>query len=295
MRSCLSIVAIVLAGSTLAAQETVSVQDFKRQLDEREQAVKLYAFKERVALERTVKNAPYSAEVVIESNQSLADGNHISQRSTGRVYRDSEGRVRREEDRPNGTVAISIVDPVAGVSYSLDPDNRIAWKTPTATAEAIMKKVEAARKLEEERQRSGNTDANKAAEDMILRKREAERAAATVATGRVLERSGTAMEEHNEGALERKTLEGVAVSGRRNTTIIKAGAIGNDLPITITSEEWRSPDLDVLVMTRRSDPRSGDSSYRLTNIVRAEPDRSLFQVPADYTVKETGIRRNLEQ
>ena len=85
-------------------------------------------------LEQTVKNAPYSAEVLVESSQTLADGNHINQRSTGRVYRDSEGRVRREEDRANGTVGISIVDPVAGVSYSLDPDNRIAWKTPTAPA-----------------------------------------------------------------------------------------------------------------------------------------------------------------
>ena len=82
------------------------------------------------------------------------------------------------------------------------------------------------------------------------------------------------------------------MTGRRSTTTIKAGAIGNELPITITSEEWTSPDLSVLVMTRRNDPRMGDSSYRLTNIVRAEPDSALFQVPADYSVRETGIRRN---
>ena len=72
---------------------------------------------------------------------------------------------------------------------------------------------------------------------------------------------------------------------------MKAGVIGNDLPITISSEEWSSPDLKILVLTRHNDPRTGESSYRLTNIVRAEPDRSLFVVPADYTVKETGIRK----
>src|SRR5206468_12177502 len=81
---------------------------------------------------RTIKGAPYSAQAVIESTQALADGNRIVQRSTGRVYRDSEGRVRREDDRPNGSPGVSIVDPVAGVSYSLDVDNRVAWKTPAA-------------------------------------------------------------------------------------------------------------------------------------------------------------------
>jgi hypothetical protein len=91
--------------------------------------------------------------------------------------------------------------------------------------------------------------------------------------------------------LEHKTFEGLAVEGRKTTTTIPAGAIGNELPITITSEEWSSPELHVLVLTRHSDPRTGESSYRLANIVRAEPDRSLFMVPPDYTVKDTGVRK----
>jgi hypothetical protein len=95
--------------------------------------------------------------------------------------------------------------------------------------------------------------------------------------------------------LEHKTIEGVAVDGRKTTTVIPAGRIGNEQPITITSEEWRSPELNILVLTKHSDPRSGDSSYRLVNIIRAEPDRSLFMVPPDYTVKETGIRKMLEE
>jgi hypothetical protein len=291
MRARVSSVLIVLTGSIVAAQQP-AVDEMKRQAEERMKEMQVYSFKtSRVPLEQLVKNAPYSADVLIESSQTLADGNRINQRSTGRVYRDSEGRVRREEDRSNGTVAISIVDPVAGESYSLDPDNRIAWKTPTAASEAIMKKAEMIRKEEEARQRTGSTEPGKHSVDQDQMKREAERAAAVVAGGRV--ERGAAVEEHQQGPLERKTLEGVAVTGRRSTTTIKAGAIGNDLPITITSEEWTSPDLSVLVMTRRNDPRMGDSSYRLTNIVRAEPDSALFQVPADYSVRETGIRRNL--
>jgi len=47
-------------------------------------------------------------------------------------------------------------------------------------------------------------------------------------------------------------------------------------------------------MTRHSDPRTGESTYRLHNIIRAEPDRSLFMVPADYTVRDTGIRKMVE-
>jgi hypothetical protein len=298
MRLFVAVSIMTLAGSTLAAQNP-SEEQLKRQAEE----MKGYAFvtRERVPLEKVVKGAPYSAELVKESSQALADGNRINQRSTGRVYRDSEGRTRREEDLSNSSVAISIFDPVAGVSYSLDPDTRTAWKTPTQATEEIIKKLEAAQKeerlrAEEERRRAAgepNAEAPSPAELEARRKREAETAAAQVAVARVAR--GAAPEDQKEGPLERKTLEGVTVEGRRNTRTIRAGAIGNDLPITITWEEWSSPDLKVLVMTHRNDPRSGESSYKLTNIVRAEPDRSLFQVPADYTIKETGIRKNFEQ
>jgi hypothetical protein len=87
-----------------------------------------------------------------------------------------------------------------------------------------------------------------------------------------------------------QNIEGVPATGSRSTTTIPAGAIGNEHPIKVVSEQWFSPDLQVLVMTKHSDPRQGDITYRLLNIVRAEPDRSLFVVPADYAFKEPGIR-----
>src|SRR5690349_12063804 len=103
----------------------------------------------RVPFEKATKGAPYSADTLIEGAQALADGNRITYRTTGRVYRDSEGRTRREEDRRDGTVGVSLVDPVGGFSYSLDPVNRVAWRTAIAAAGAIMGKVEAAQTEEQ--------------------------------------------------------------------------------------------------------------------------------------------------
>jgi hypothetical protein len=82
----------------------------------------------------------------------------------------------------------------------------------------------------------------------------------------------------------------VLASGIKRTATINKGAIGNDQPIKIVSEEWTSPELQVLVMTDHNDPRSGRSTYRLLKISRLDPDPALFQVPPDYTVQRMGGR-----
>src|SRR4051812_2890610 len=92
----------------------------------------------RVPLERAIKAAPYSAETIVEGNQVLADGNRITQKTTGRVYRDSEGRTRREDDRKDGSVGISITDPVGGAFYSLDPGNKNARRAPMGAPRPAM-------------------------------------------------------------------------------------------------------------------------------------------------------------
>jgi hypothetical protein len=248
----------------------------------------------RVPLEKAVTGAPYSADVVIESNQLLADGTHISRKTSGKVYRDSEGRTRREQDGawsivstaepmiPTKTRMISITDPAGGYSYSLDPEHKIAWRTPLGTSGMMLQKLEAAQqKAARER-------------EMVVAARGRSGGEPPRGPGGSLEplRARGMATEAEPAPLEHKTIEGVAVEGRKRTTVLPVGAVGNDQPLTITSEEWRSPDLNVLVMTHHSDPRTGESSYRLTNIVRAEPDKSLFIVPPDYTVKDTGIRRD---
>jgi TonB family protein len=89
----------------------------------------------------------------------------------------------------------------------------------------------------------------------------------------------------NKESLGKQNVEGVEAEGTRSTVTIPAGEIGNERPIDIINESWYSSELQTLVMTRHSDPRFGESSYRLTNIDRSEPARSLFEVPADYTLK----------
>jgi len=311
------------AAAALLIAAGVSAQD-----DATRRAVEVAA---RVPFEKPVKGAPYSAETVIESTQTLADGNRINQKTVGHVYRDGEGRTRREEDRnlrafttepdgrggtPSGVVTsvrtgVSIVDPVAGYSYSLDAENKVAWRTPIGVAGAILGKVEVAateerRKVDAERALTEKM-ATMSEEDKARLKEKIAQEQATVAAvaaargggaggrGGMVARGSVApvMRAGHEPTtpLEHKVIEGLNVEGRKTTTTIPAGQIGNEQPITITSEQWQSPELGVLVFTRHSDPRTGESIYRLQNIVRAEPDRSLFMVPPDYEIKETGIKR----
>jgi hypothetical protein len=86
--------------------------------------------------------------------------------------------------------------------------------------------------------------------------------------------------------LGKQIIEGVEAEGTRTTVTIPAGEIGNERPIEIVSERWYSPELQLVVMTRNSDPRTGETTYKLTNINRAEPAKSLFEVPSDFTIKE---------
>jgi hypothetical protein len=99
------------------------------------------------------------------------------------------------------------------------------------------------------------------------------------------------IENLNKEDLGTQIIEGVSANGTRHTFTIPAGQIGNERPIEIVDERWYSKDLQTFVMTRHTDPRSGETVYRLTNINRSEPDHSLFEVPADYVLKESGPTR----
>ena len=83
-------------------------------------------------------------------------------------------------------------------------------------------------------------------------------------------------------------INGVSAQGTRHTRTIPAGQIGNEKAITIVSEKWYSPDLQMTVMSKHSDPRFGQTTYNLTNIQQKEPDASLFAVPAGYTIQQGG-------
>jgi hypothetical protein len=243
----------------------------------------------QVALEtRVTRGAPYSGEAVTEFVQTLADGNRIVRRSTTRVHRDSEGRTRREtlsETAGGGEMnSVIITDPVAGDSLILDPASRTAHRAPAMFARVDGGNIAIAGGM---RQYSSAGVAGDPAREasaptrIVVAEGAGERNMTFRATQERMARGAEAKED-----LGQQTIEGVSASGTRTTTTIPAGAVGNEQPITIVSEQWFSPDLRVLVLTRHSDPRVGETTYRLTNISRAEPDRALFQAPPDYTLKE---------
>lgn len=253
-----------------------------------------------------VKNAPYAAEAVTETTQRLADGNRISRKTNATLYRDSEGRTRREEAlgaigpwAPDGEPAQSVFinDPVSKTNLVLDTKNKTVRKMPTPKVmmgEALKKLDEAKAHLSSthpdvqvtqtkvidiERQiQSTNEDGPAAAEA----KMKAEMLMTSHLQPGMTLSSGSEKTAQKE-SLGTQMIEGVRAEGTRTTFTIPAGAIGNDLPIQVVSERWYSPELQTVVMTKHSDPRMGDTVYRLTNINRNEPAPSLFQAPADYT------------
>jgi hypothetical protein len=296
MKNLLSALPLIFAlGATAMAQDNVLIsrQDAatKQTLDQEKRVVG--ELRAKMAVEaRITTGAPYSAEAVTESTQVLADGNRINRRSVTRVYRDSEGRTRREEVNEAGTVvSVSIVDPVAHASYVLQPESRTAYRENALIAmpPVMRRKIEAAKE-----QADGETL------DVIKRRQVSEGAAVRVMPpppppppspgleARKLERVSAGTATHED--LGQQNIEGVVATGTRTINTIAAGAIGNLQPLKIVSEQWFSSDLRLLVMTKHSDPRTGETVYRLQSIVRAEPDRSLFTVPSDYTLKEAGIR-----
>lgn len=239
---------------------------------------------------KVVKGVPYSAEALTEVTQTLGDGNRIVRKSTASIYRDSEGRTRREQTLGSiGPFATSgdtpqtlfINDPVAGVNYVLDPRTRTARKLPLPRIESLppgaRTEVRIQEKVGEAAPGGHGAPGDRV---MVFQSRTGEPGPhRTVKPG----------PKPKTESLGKQTIEGVEAEGTRTTITIPAGEIGNERPIEIVSERWYSPELQTLVMSRQSDPFVGDSVYRLTNINRGEPARSLFEVPADYKIKEVSL------
>jgi len=92
-------------------------------------------------------------------------------------------------------------------------------------------------------------------------------------------------------SLGSQMIEGLNAEGTRRTTTWAVGSIGNDREIVVTNENWFSKQLQVEVLTKTSDPRSGDSTTKLTNVSLVEPDPALFMPPPDYTIKGVAALR----
>ena len=209
---------------------------------------------------KVVTGAPFSAVAVSETTQTLADGNHITRKTQTSLFRDSQGRIRKEitlagfgpmvpSGQPKSFVVIN--DPVAATTFVLHPDQKTAEKIGRPFARRGGPMREAMNDKMNSRQQEEIANGNLKKEDL-----------------------GT------------QTIAGVTTQGTRLTKTIPAGQIGNEKPITIVRESWYSNDLQIVVMSKRSDPWSGETTHTLTNIQRAEPNAALFIVPSDYAVTQ---------
>ncbi len=207
-----------------------------------------------------IKGAPYTATAVTESVQTLSDGNRITHKSTASIARDGQGRTRREES----------LSKMGGIS--VDGSNMVIINDPSAKSEVIIHP-------KEQTAESMKFDSD-TVKVRTFRKERIEHATKGFAykIG-----TGDAGESKKE-SLGTQTIEGVSCEGNRITRTIAAGAIGNERPIEIVTETWFSPELQTLVMKKSSDPRSGETTYRLTQIKRGEPDPALFQTPEGFKV-----------
>lgn len=219
-----------------------------------------------------VTAAPYSATAITESTQVLGDGNRIVNKTSSFVARDSQGRTRRETvpsrigplqvDSPK---LVFINDPTSHTQYIVTPGgdatkvvrNEATWSVGpqiidlrSARERGLKEKVMVRTQGTSERRRDSDVSEQVKHEDL-----------------------GT------------QTIEGVSAEGKRETVTIPAGQIGNDRAIEIVSETWYSPELHTMVLRKHSDPRVGETVFRLTEIKRSEPDASLFQPPAGTKIK----------
>ena len=276
-----------------------------------------------------VKNAPYTASAITETTQVLMDGNRIVHRSVTLLARDSLGRTRQEKKTERGARAY-IYDPMENRSYVLRTDGKTALALPRTPAPpappavptppvpptppappAAPAKPDAAgvaihpgRVIVRKGPVGGGGDDIHVEVIRVGREEEPGNADARVhplpplpplpqltLQGRPLPLPYSQASRPVTESLGNRDFDGVRADGRRTTRTIPAGAIGNEKPIAIVSERWFSPELNVVVMSRTSDPRSGETVYRLADIRRGEPPAELFRVPADYKVRgERGTR-----
>ncbi len=207
---------------------------------------------------KIVKGAPLTATMMMTHETTLSDGNRIRSENQTTVYRDSEGRVRREVGFELNTpttgatkhTMIVIIDPVAGTRYILNPQTKTAHQMPLhgPRPNAVTTSI-------------GGPEGAPHMKAM-----------------------GGEVSTQQLGA---KTILGLQAEGTRVTRTIPAGQIGNEKPIEVVTERWYSTELQIPLSMTHTDPMMGTMTNNVTSISRGEPDASLFQVPSDYKV-ETG-------
>ncbi len=269
---------------------------------------------------KLVKNAPYTAEVISERVQNLPDGNQIVNKTTAMTYRDSAGRTRQEIRDGKGELRrITIVDSAEHVTYVLNPKDKKAIKmsmkmereTARVAAEKARERIEQLRKegkipagepgdghviVKRIERTDGSGNPHRTMEEVQVRVAQSVSAGLNVELARVAPLVATAFNDVKWAQrpatrdMGTKDFDGIKAEGKMRSYEIPAGEVGNKNPITVSNESWYSPELQITVYSKQSDPRSGDRIYRLANLKRDEPAAALFTVPTDYTVREMNTR-----
>ena len=226
---------------------------------------------------RAETGKPFSATVTTQTVQTLLDGTHLSQTTTMLEYRDAEGRVRTETGPASGRGAepfktIVIRDPVAGVMWRLNPATHSATKVE-------MPIVSTARGARAGRAEVPVDPTVRMSQDVTQH----------VILGR--ERNNSTNVTEDLGTIN---VNGVPARGTRFTTVVPAGAIGNDREFRSVEERWFSSELNLLIKSVTTDPRFGTTTYELTNISRQAPEPSLFQVPTGFNTASSNTIEAIE-
>lgn len=223
-----------------------------------------------------ITGEPYSAHTEMVHTQTLEDGTRIERKmNVENSFRDSQGRTRTEryiafpdaQGEPNDLISVMIHDPTTDVTYLLNPHDHTARELTAQPALFL----------------SGNAVSVQSP------------SAAVTSGGVVRIQSGILAQQERPHPkittvdLGTQEMEGVVATGTRTTMEYPAGIVGNDRPFSVITERWQSDELKLMILTKRTDPRSGESVTRVTNLDRNEPDASLFQVPEDYTITKEEI------
>jgi hypothetical protein len=225
----------------------------------------------------SVTGAPYSVENTFERTQTLADGTHITEkRTTSYEYRDVQGRIRMERNlllgfyvgrvaSPDDPKWIQITDPVEGVSYILDEQQRIAHRFQLLDPPSLKKQAQP------------QLNPPFGTENSVR------------ITSMSNSSQGPPRPEISRESLGTQVQEGVTIVGTRTIETYAVGTVGNDRAFSAICESWAAPELHLHVLSICSDPRTGDTTTRSNNLSTSEPDPSLFRIPAGYSiVDETG-------
>src|SRR5262245_38118561 len=245
---------------------------------------------------QTIKGAPFTADLITDTVQILPDGNKITRQTVSTLSRHSAGRTRLEQTKvpPIGMVeniamykSIIIYDPIAKQIYNLQPSSRIAYKSrrielkPQTAAAARSATTGTngnpnnARVTASAAESSGRGPA--ASPEKPLTNPPMQNSAATGASDN--------NSDNKKESLGKEMIEGIEAEGTRTIKTISACTANNNSPVEIVDHRCYAPSLKMFILIKHNETRKGETTYRLTNIVRSEPDVSLFQVPVDYRIQ----------